>query len=278
MMYLMRQGAFNWLPDKQYLQLRYMVALGRRLHLKHPKTFTEKLQWLKLYNRKPIYTQMVDKCEAKKYVASVIGSEHIIPTLGVWERFDDIDFDALPDQFVLKCTHDSGGLVICRDKAALDKVAAKRKIEQCLKRNFYLLNREWPYKDVKPRIIAEPFLSVPYEGGLRDYKFYCFDGKAKVMQLLCDRETSKRGTFYNMQGRQQPFNTARSYVEATGVELPATMGIMEQLANTLSEGMPFLRVDFYEVNGHPYFGELTFSPCAGFNRMEPEVAEAALGK
>jgi len=152
------RGWLNFLSDKMYLKLIYRAKLGKKLDLKNPKTFNEKLQWLKLYNRKPEYTKMVDKYEVKKYVADLIGEEYVIPTLGVWEKFDDIDFDSLPNQFVLKCTHDSGGLVICKDKSKLDIASAKSKIENSLKRNYYKYGREWPYKNVKPRIIAEKFM------------------------------------------------------------------------------------------------------------------------
>lgn len=163
--FLQNRCNFKVLPDKMYLKICYKLATGKKLDLKNPQTFNEKLQWLKLYDRKPEYTRMVDKYEAKKYVAEKIGEEYIIPTLGVWDHFDEIDFDSLPDQFVLKCTHDSGGLVIVRDKAKLDKVAAKQKIEKSLKRNYYYSGREWPYKDVKPRIIAEKYMEDISSGG-----------------------------------------------------------------------------------------------------------------
>lgn len=155
---LAARGVLNFLPDEQYLKLRYWAAFGRKLDLENPSRFTEKLQWLKLHDRKPEYSRMVDKYEAKQYVADKIGEEYIIPTLGVWDSFDEIDFESLPDKFVLKCTHDSGGLVICKDKKSLDKDKARTKIEKSLKNNYYLWGREWPYKNVKPRIIAEQFM------------------------------------------------------------------------------------------------------------------------
>ena len=151
-------GFLKWMPDKPYLKLMFWANMGKRLNLRNPKTFSEKLQWLKLYNRKPEHPGMVDKYEAKKYVAERIGEEYIIPTFGVWEHFEDIDFDSLPDQFVLKCTHDCGGLVICKDKSKLDKEAAKSKINRCLNRNYYYSGREWPYKELQPRIIAEEYM------------------------------------------------------------------------------------------------------------------------
>ena len=165
----------NCLPDSAYLKLVYRQSVGKKLNLKNPQTFNEKLQWLKLYDRRPEYTRMVDKYEAKRYVAERIGEEYIIPTFGVWDRFDDIDFERLPNQFVLKCTHDSGGLVVCRDKSRLDFQVARKKIEKSLKTNYYLHSREWPYKNVKPRIIAEQYMEDESTEGLlvlMDYKFY----------------------------------------------------------------------------------------------------------
>ena len=176
---LNRRNLLNWMPDKMYIEMLYKVRMGRKLNLDNPQTFNEKLQWLKLYDRKPEYTTMVDKAAVKDYVADKIGSEYIIPTLGVWEHFDDIDFDQLPNQFVLKCNHDSGGLVICKDKASLDMEAAREKIESSLKRNFYYHSREWPYKNVKPCIIAEKYMVDESGTELKDYKFYCFGGDRK---------------------------------------------------------------------------------------------------
>ena len=193
--FLAERGVLNWMSDEAFLKKLYKINMGEKLNLKAPKTFNEKLQWLKLYNRKPEYTKMVDKYEAKNYVANLIGAEYIIPTLGVWEKFEDIDFDALPNQFVLKCTHDSGGLVICRDKSKLNFNSAKLKINKSLKRNFYKLGREWPYKNVKPRIIAEQYMEDNNgKNGLMDYKFYCFNGKPEFLYIsngLEDHSTAK---------------------------------------------------------------------------------------
>ena len=175
------------MSDEQFLKKEFFLAMGKPLDLDNPKTFNEKLQWLKIHNRKPEYTTMVDKYAAKQYVADKIGSQYIIPTLGVWDHFDDIDFDALPDQFVLKCTHDSGGLVICKDKSGLDKKAAKRKIEHCLRRKYYYAHREWPYKDVKPRIIAEKYMTNGTSEELNDYKLMCFNGKVKETFVCSSR-------------------------------------------------------------------------------------------
>ena len=178
------QDLGKFIPDKLWIQMKYLKWFRKLPNLKNPETFNEKLQWLKLHDRKPEYTKMVDKCEAKKLVAAIIGEEHVIPTLGVWDRFEDIDFDALPDQFVLKCTHDCGGLAICRDKSTFDFNAAKKKIEKSLKRNYYYECREWPYKNVKPRILAEAYMEDGVsQKGLTDYKFFCFSGEAKFIYV-----------------------------------------------------------------------------------------------
>ena len=182
--------------------------MKKKLNLKDPKTFNEKLQWLKLYDRNPKYTQMVDKHEVKNYVASRIGSEYIIPTLGVWDKFEDIDFDSLPNQFVLKCTHDSGGLVICKNKSDLDIDATKRKINKCLKKNYYWHGREWPYKNLRPRIIAEQYMEDTSTKELRDYKFFCFDGEVKALFIASDRQVKGEETkfdFFDMEYNHLPF-------------------------------------------------------------------------
>ena len=179
---------FAFLSDEQYLQLKFYDTFGRFMDFSNPQTFNEKLQWLKIYNRNPEYTIMVDKYESKKYISEKIGAEYIIPTLGVWNSFDEIDFDALPDQFVLKCTHDSGGLVVCRDKSSLDMDAARKKIETSLSNNFYYMGREWPYINVPHRIIAEQYMA----DDLRDYKSFCFDGVPR-MTLVCSERFTKDG-------------------------------------------------------------------------------------
>lgn len=271
------RGLFNWLPDKLVLQLLYWARVQKRLDLKAPKTYNEKLQWLKLYNRNPLYTKMVDKCEAKKYIADRIGQEHVVPTLGVWERFADIDFDRLPDQFVLKCTHDSGGLVIVRDKAKLDLEAARKKIEKSLKTNYYYHGREWPYKDVKPRILAECYLEEIETGELRDYKWYCFHGQPKLMAIFCGR--SKGATTANYFDCDfRPIDMTWGYGKAEVIlEKPEDFEKMRQFAAVLSQDAPALRVDFYEVNGQVYVGELTFFDGSGFDLIEPEEWDAKMG-
>ena len=265
------------LPDGTYLRLRYLIAFRKPLHLKNPRTFNEKLQWLKLHDHNPEYTRMVDKFEAKKYVAERIGEEYIVPTLGVWDRFDEIDFDALPDQFVLKCTHDSGGLVICKDKKSLDLDAAREKITACLKENYYWDYREWPYKNVKPRIIAEPYLRDDETGELRDYKFYTFGGEVKALLIISGRDTPDAGGDY-FDAEFHHLDMQWGYKNAKTLPAPPkSMEDMIRLAQLLSKSTPELRVDFYEINGKPFFGEMTFFDGGGLEKIVPEKWDRIFG-
>lgn len=276
---LQEQGLFNRMSDEAYLKMRYWLSMGKKLNLANPQTFNEKLQWLKLYDRNPEYTRMVDKYEAKKYVADRIGEEYIIPTLGVWERFDEIDFDALPDQFVLKCTHDSGGLVICRDKKTLDKEKARKKIEASLKMNYFYSGREWPYKNVKPRIIAEQYMEDTATAELRDYKIFTFDGVAKALFIATERGSSTEETkfdFFDTEFRHLPFTNGHPNAKVRPAK-PETFDEMLRLAEKLSANIPHLRVDFYEVNGKAYFGELTFAHWSGMMPFEPAEWDETFG-
>ncbi len=267
------------MSDEKYLKLIFKERMGYPLNLENPKTFNEKLQWLKVYNRRPEYTAMVDKYEAKLYVSEKIGEEYIIPTLGVWESFDEIDFDALPNEFVLKCTHDSGGLVICRDKTKLDKKKAREKIEKSLKRNYYWNSREWPYKDVKPRIIAEKYMEDSATQELRDYKFFCFNGEMKVMFIASERyneTTETRFDFFDREFQHLDFRNGHPNADVPPKK-PEKFEEMCVLAEKLAGEIPLLRVDFYEVNGKVYFGELTFSHWGGMMPFEPKEWDEKLG-
>ena len=272
-------GFYNHWPDEKYLKRKFKLVFGYELDLKTPKTLSEKLQWLKLYNRKPIYTTMVDKYEAKKYVAGIIGEEHIIPTLGVWERFEDIDFNKLPSQFVLKCTHDSGGLVICRDKSKFNYQAAKKKINRSLKHNYFWSAREWPYKDVKPRIIAEKYMADGTKTDLSDYKFFCFNGEPRYCQVITDRSTDERVDFFDMNWKHQPFTgLTKAFAHADKEPAcPACFESMKQACKLLSKDIPFVRVDFYEINGAMFFGEMTFFPVGGFGKFYPNEWNEKIG-
>ena len=267
------------MSDKTYLQCKWWVNNGKKLDLENPVTFNEKLQWLKLYNRNPMYTTMVDKYEAKKYVANIISDEHIIPTLGIYDSVEDIDFDSLPNQFVLKCTHDSGGIVICQDKTQLNRKEAIKKLRKGLKSNFYWTNREWPYKNVTPRIIAEKYMTNG-DGELRDYKFFCFDGVPRVMFIASDRFNKEEETkfdFFDMEFNHLPFRNGHPNATKP-IERPAEFDEMRMLASKLSKGIPQVRVDFYDVNGQIYFGEMTFFHLSGFVKFDPEEWDYKIGE
>lgn len=279
--YLSETGIFNWLDDETYLKLKYRGAFdGKKLNLENPQTYNEKLQWLKLHDRKPEYTRMVDKYEVKQYIAEKIGAEYVIPTLGVWECFEDINFDALPDQFVLKCTHDSGGLVICRDKSKLDVNAAKRKITKSLKKNYYLHGREWPYKDVKPRIIAEQYKEddCKSERNLDVYKIFNFNGKPQIIQFIQNDKTENETIDYfdvewNLLDLRQKFPNSNNPISR-----PHQLEQMITLAAALSDGFRFLRTDFYIVNQKVFFSEFTFFSDSGFAVFDPVEWDKQLGE
>lgn len=271
---------YRLLPDKQYLKLAYWARMGKKLNLKNPKSFTEKLQWLKLNDRRPIYTVMVDKYEVKKYVADIIGEEYIIPTLGVWDKFEDIDFDKLPNQFVLKCTHDSGGLVICKDKSKLDLQSARKKINKSLKNNYYFYNREWPYKNVKPRIIAEQYMVDESGYELKDYKFFCFNGVPKALFVATDRANPNEETkfdFFDVDFNHLPFTNGHPN-STHKISKPHCFSDMKSLAASLSKGIPQIRVDLYNINGKIYFGELTLFHWSGMVPFVPEEWDYKFGE
>ncbi len=279
MLYLSKANKKKF-SDEKFIKLEYYACIGKKLNLDNPQTYNEKLQWLKLYDRKPEYTTMVDKYAAKKYVADRIGEEYIIPTLGVWESFDDIDFDSLPNQFVLKCTHDSGGLAICKDKSTFDIQKAKEKIERSLKRDYFYVHREWPYKNVKKQIIAEEYMEDSSHPELCDYKFYCFNGEPKF--LYVSRGLSNHATaninYVSLDWEKEPFkrNDFAEFEELP--PKPATFDQMIEFSKVLSKDIPFLRVDFYDINGKLYFGELTFSPGAGYTAFEPKEWDYKIGE
>lgn len=276
----------DWIPDKTYLKWVYRVKIGRNLHLKNPKTFTEKVQWLKIYDRRPEYTTMVDKYAVKKYVADKIGEQYVIPTLGgPWKSFDEIDFDALPEQFVLKTTHDSGGIAICKDKATFDKEAAKKKLEEHLKNRHWKKWREWAYKDVPPQIIAEKYMSdgsltTDGEEQLTDYKIFCFNGKPSMLFIATDRFSKEEETkfdFFDMDGNHLPFKNVHPHADPLP-KMPKSLPEMKVLAEKLSEGITQCRIDFYEINGKIYFGEVTMYHYAGLTTLSPDEWDYKIGE
>lgn len=277
---LSSKGFYKHVPDDKFLKKVYKGTFGRDLNLDNPHSYNEKLQWIKLFDHRPIYTQLVDKYEVKNIVSDVIGEKYIIPTIGVWDSFDDIDFGALPNQFVLKCTHDSGGIVICKDATQLDKEKARKKIEKCLHRDFYLRNREWPYKNVPRRIIAEKYMEDHKYGELRDYKFFCFDGVPFIMFIASDRQSVGQETkfdFFDM--AFNPLNIINGHpVSKTLPDKPLNFELMKKFAGMLSKGFPQMRVDFYEVNGNVFFGEMTLFHHSGLCAFEPEEWDYKLGE
>jgi len=270
-------GLLKILSDKQYIRYAFKARINKKLNLKNPKTFNEKLQWLKLYNRIPRYTTMVDKYAVKKYVANLIGEEHIIPTIGVWDRVEDIDFESLPNQFVLKCTHDSGGVIICRDKDSFNFDLAKSKLEKSLKRDFYNCGREWPYKDVPRKVIAEQYMEDNSKD-LVDYKIHNFNGVPKII-LICRDRYKKSGLtedFYS--DTWEHFDVKRpGHPNSSGIECPKELEKMLELSKVLSKDIPFVRTDFYTINHKIYFGELTFFPASGFEKFVPEEYDELFG-
>lgn len=278
------RGMYNNMPDDEYLKRMFKAKMGKELNLDKPQTFNEKIQWLKLYDRKPVYSSMVDKYEAKKYVASIIGNDYIIPTLGVWDKVEDIDFDSLPMQFVIKCTHDSHGLVICQDKETLDINFVKKKLDRALKQNYYLRFREWPYKNVKPRIIAEKYMvddsRLPViKNELTDYKFYCFNGVVDCVMVCYDRHSRDTKYYFfgedwslkriNIRGKQAP--------EGFTLPKPTQFNEMINIAKILSRDIPFVRIDLYQSNDRVYFGEMTFYPQSGFDSNYLPETDAYFG-
>lgn len=265
--------------DKKYIQLLWKYKMNYSLDLDNPKTFNEKLQWLKLYNRKPEYTIMVDKYLVKEYVAEIIGREYIIPTLAVWNSVDDIDFQLLPKQFVLKCTHDSGGLVICKDKSLLDIDKVKIRIQRSLNTDYYMLGREWPYKNVQRRILAEQYMEDLDTHELRDYKFFCFNGEPRFLFIATGRQTQSEPCFdfFDMDFNHLPFRHGHPNASILPSK-PKNFELMKTLSKKLSRGLTHVRVDLYEINGKVYFGELTFFHHSGMVPFEPQEWDYKLGE
>lgn len=280
-------NALFWLPDEPYLKLRFFFQMGRWPNLTSPRTFVEKINWLKLHDRKAAYTQMVDKWAVKDYVGGKIGFEYIIPTLGVWKRPEDIDFDSLPDQFVLKTTHGggSGGVVVCKDKSTFDKEKAIMRLRDSMDSDIYRNLREWPYKNVKKQVLAEKYM-IPSDKvndptyDLTDYKFFCFNGEPAYCQVIRDRHTRESIDFYDMNWEHQDFVGllhSKLSCETAPIARPVCLELMKDICRMLSAGIPFLRVDLYVIDGKVYFGELTFYPASGMGMFKPNDWDVKLG-
>ena len=270
-LWVINSPIFYCMSDEAYLKMAFRVNMGEKLDLDNPKTFSEKLQWLKLHDRNDKYTMMVDKYLVRDYIREQLGEEYLIPLIGVWDDPDDIDFDALPDKFVLKCNHNSGlGMCICTDKSELDFEKVIHELKRGIKQDYYLTNREWPYKNVPRKIICEEFLvdeASESNGGLVDYKFYCFNGYVDCVQVCIDRASGDTKFYFfdedwnlkriNPMGKEAP--------EDFTLPRPKKLAEMFDIARKLSKGHPYLRVDLYECNDKIYFGELTFFPKSGYN-------------
>jgi hypothetical protein len=276
---IMRSSFFNRIPDNIYLKIQYKLHIGKSIDFKNPKTFNEKLQWLKLYDRKPEYTRYVDKYEVRPYISQTIGEEYLIPLLGVYNSVDEIDFDKLPNQFVLKCTHGSHCNIICTNKDELDIEEAKKKLSRWMKKSWFWFGREWPYRNLKPRIICEKFLEDETSNGLIDYKFMCFNGQAKCI-FVCSNRNSATGTnidIYDMDWELIPCEREINTASNSIISKPTNFDLMVKYAEILAKNIPFVRVDFYEVEKKLYFGEITFFPAAGFERFVPDSYDDLFG-
>lgn len=274
------RGKYDKLPDREYLEKKFYAMLGYSLDLTNPQTFNEKLQWLKLYDRKPDYTMMVDKYKVREYIKEKLGEEYLIPLLGVWDNAEDINFDKLPNRFVLKCNHNSGlGMYICKDKSKLTEKQIKvirKNLTKGLQQDYYLTGREWPYKDVPRKIIAEKYMEDE-TGQLRDYKFYCFNGEPKIIMINSDREIEKtKADYFDMDFNWIDLKWGYEHALVKPSK-PINFEKMKELAVVLSKNIPELRVDFYEVNNKIYFGELTFFDGSGFDKIEPKEWDKKIG-
>ena len=277
------RGLWPFWSDERYLQELWKFHIGTELNLTTPVSFNEKLQWLKLHDRKPQYVIMADKYKVRRYIAERIGKEYLIPLLGVWKRPEEIDFRSLPSQFVLKCNHNSGlGMCICKDKSKINEKKVIKGLKKGLRDNYFYHGREWPYKDIPRRIIGEKFMvdSRDEDGrGLIDYKFYCFNGEPKflyVSQGLDVHETA-RIRFLTLDWEFAPYARCDYKEYETLPPKPAGYEKMLEIARILSAETIFLRVDLYEINGQIYFSELTFYPGAGFTIYKHDTVDMEIG-
>ncbi|RDU22849.1 glycosyl transferase [Anaerosacchariphilus polymeriproducens] len=272
------KGWLNWLPDDTLLKFIYRIRFDKNLNLKNPRTFNEKIQWLKLYDRKAQYTRMVDKYAVRKLIKKNLGDEYLIPLLGVWNTFEEINFDELPNQFVMKCTHDSGSVIICKDKEKFDINEAKEKMKKALNRNYYYLWREWPYKNIKPRIIAEKYMLDESNSELKDYKFMVFNGEVKC-SFVCHNRYGKEGLYVDFYDKDWNRMSFERHYHSSNIILPKPKNydLMVKISEDFSKGIRFIRIDFYEINGKLYFGEFTFYPGSGLEEFSPEWYDKKFG-
>jgi len=268
---------FKFVPDKICIKMQFEAAIGQKLDLKNPKTFNEKIQWLKLHGDLQKYANLADKYEVRKFVSNSIGEEYLIPLLGVWNKFEDIDFSKLPEQFVLKCNHDSNSVVICKDKTTFNIKKSREKLNKCLKRKFYYAFREYQYKNIKPKLIGEKYMVDESENELKDYKIYCFNGNPKIIQVIYDRCTDSKANLYDIEWNYIPVVKTYPTNPNRMINKPSKLDEILHLAKMLSKNCLFVRVDFYSVNDKIYFGELTFTPAAGLGKFEPKEFDFEMG-
>ena len=266
------------LPDQLYLKMMYQVKLGKKCNLSTPETFNEKLNWLKLHDRQDQYTLMADKFEVRSYVKEVLGEEYLIPLIGLWSKAEDIEFDQLPDQFVLKCTHDSASVIICKDKRNFDEKAAVEKLNQSLATNYFYASREWPYKNIVPRIIAEQYMVDESNTELKDYKIYNFNGEPKLIQVDFGRFSHHQRNLYTTDWEYIDEEIEYPRNPDIVINKPDNLDEMLQFARLLSRGIPSVRTDFYSINGKTYFGEITFYQEGGFAHFSSDKFEKKLGE
>lgn len=262
------------IDDETYIKLMYYLRNGKKLNLENPSSYFDKINWIKINDRRPIYTTMVDKFAVKRLVSELIGIDYVIPTIRVWDTVEDVRLEELPNQFVIKCTHDGGSTLICKEKKLFDILEAKKYLNKCLKRNYYKLSREWPYKNVRPRIIAEPYIEGIVDN---NYKFFCFDGEVKFLYVAPFRESTSDyfdAEFRHIDGIHNVFHKEA----AVPPQKPETFEKMKEFAEKISKGYPEMRVDFYDDHGKIYFGEITFFQEGGFAPWIPEKWNYKFGK
>ena len=269
-------NCLRFIPNKLYLKLVYKIKTGKKLNLNSPVGFNEKLNWLKLNEIHPEYTELADKIAVRNYVKEKLGRDICFPLLGVWKRYEDIVFDKLPEQFVLKCNHDSGSVKIVRDKEKIDHKEFSKFFNSRLKINPYTIGREYPYKKVKPMIIAEKYMTPEGCNDIEDYKFFCFNGKPEIMFIATDRSTDCKFDFFDMDFNHLDIENIHPQSGRT-FDKPLLFNEMKEIASILSSGMKFVRIDLYEIQGKIYFGEFTFFHGGGFWLFKPNEWEEKLG-
>jgi hypothetical protein len=272
-----RKQYLNWLPDKEYLKLVFWASTGKKLNLEDPLTFNEKLQWIKLYDRKTEYIQYADKYAVQSYIKETIGEEYLIPLIAVYDHVEDIDWESLPERFVIKCTHASGANIICTDKKSLDIQDAKNKLKKWLKRSWFWFGREWPYKSIKPRMICQPYLSdsnsVP-----NDYKVMCFNGKAKMIQVHTGRYVDHKVDFFDLQWNRVNISSRGSITDSELVHIkPQKLEEMIRLSEIIAANTTHARIDWFVVAERLYFGEITLFETSGFLPFENEKDDILFG-